>query len=259
MRAFDDVLRDAALRFGIYVTRARQPPPVLDLLERLWPTYDPSRLARYGDDGDGGYLLPDNLAGVTGCASPGVADSVSFEVAMARVGIPSWLVDASIDELPQQVAGATFIDRFVGSRTEDQLLTLSDLIETMPEGDLVVQLDIEGDEYATLAATPIDVLTRARILVVELHHLYNLFEPVSGPPMAAAIARLLDHFGVAHLHANNMDGELRIAGRVVPRALEVTFVRNDAMIAAQGPVTLPHPLDSPCVPGRPDIVPVFHP
>lgn len=259
MRAIDDVVRDLALRGGIHVSRVTPPDAVLEVVARLWPTYDPARLARYGADGDGGYLLPDDLHGIAAVVSPGVADNVSFELDLAQLGIPSWLVDASIDALPRPVPGATFLRRFVGSRTEGDLVSLQDLVAAVPAGDLVVQLDVEGDEYRVLDATPTDVLRRARILVVEFHDLFGLFEPTVGPFMLRVLTRLLDSFGVAHVHANNMDGVLKVARRVIPRALEVTFVRHDAMLRAGGPVRLPHPLDRPCRPDRPDVVPVFLP
>lgn len=259
MRPIDDIVRDAAIRVGLYVSRTTPETEVLSVLAQLWPTYDPSHLTRYGGNSDGGYLMPDDLTGVVACVSPGVADAVSFEVDLAEVGIESLMVDGSIDRLPHPVPGATFLPRYVGARTEADVVALSDLFAASPEGDLILQLDIEGAEYQVLAATPSAVLERARIIVVELHDLYNVFEPTTGPLMLDVLRRLLRTHGVAHVHANNMDGFLTVAGRVVPRALEVTFVRHDHMITSATQVTLPHPLDRPCCPDRPDIVPVLHP
>lgn len=257
MRALDDILRDRLVQLGVYMSRTTPRHSVLDVLAQLWPSYDPSRLARYGSDGDGGYLLPDDLGGITGCVSPGVADNVDFELALAEIGIPSQMVDASIEALPRPVPGSTFSRRFVASRSEGDFVSLTDLFAAAPEGDLVLQLDVEGDEYRVLAATPMDVLRRARVIVVELHDLFSLFEPTAGPFMLDVLTRLLRAFGVAHVHANNMDGVLRVAGRRLPRAMEVTFVRLDAMIPTDEIVRLPHPLDRPCRPGRPEIVPIL--
>jgi hypothetical protein len=39
-------------------------------------------LIRLGADGDGGYLVPDDLEDVAACFSPGVDDRASFESAM---------------------------------------------------------------------------------------------------------------------------------------------------------------------------------
>lgn len=257
LRPIDDIVRDAATRAGFHLSRSATRSEVLELLAQLWPTYDPTRLARYGDDGDGGYLMPDDLTGIVGCISPGVADSVSFELHLADLGIESLMVDASIEQLPRTVPGAAFSRKFVGARTEGDLVTLTDLVATIPDGDLILQLDIEGDEYLALAATSSQVLERARIIVIELHHLYNLFEPVQSALMHDALRRVLSTHGVAHLHANNMDGFLRVGGVTIPRAMEVTFVRRDAMLSSGARVQLPHPLDHPCVPDRPDVVPAF--
>jgi hypothetical protein len=42
------------------------------LLERLYPVEGGHPLIRVGPDGDGGYLLPDDLSGIVACFSPGV-------------------------------------------------------------------------------------------------------------------------------------------------------------------------------------------
>ena len=48
-------------------------------------------------------------------------------------------------------------------------------------GDLLLQMDIDGDEYETLLSMPILLQKRFRIIVVEFHYLDYLFsEPIFG-------------------------------------------------------------------------------
>ena len=45
----------------------------IELLTRLYPYDSGHTLLRLGPNGDGGYLVPDDLDGITHCFSPGVA------------------------------------------------------------------------------------------------------------------------------------------------------------------------------------------
>ena len=52
-------------------------------------------LVRIGGEGDGGYLLPDDLKGIRKCFSPGVSTTAEFEKHVARTyGIKSFLAAA---------------------------------------------------------------------------------------------------------------------------------------------------------------------
>lgn len=50
--------------------------------------------------GDGGYLIPDDLEGISACFSPGVDDRATFETSLIARGIPCFLADASVDKAP---------------------------------------------------------------------------------------------------------------------------------------------------------------
>jgi hypothetical protein len=65
-------------------------------------------LIRVGDFGDGGYLVPDDLSGIRACFSPGVSKQASFELDMAKRGIPSFMADASVAGPAIGVPGAEF-------------------------------------------------------------------------------------------------------------------------------------------------------
>ena len=49
---------------------------VLNLIQKLHPKKTIKPLIRMGPNGDGGYLIPDDLEGIEACFSPGV-DQVS--------------------------------------------------------------------------------------------------------------------------------------------------------------------------------------
>lgn len=70
---------------------------ILEFLSRLFPLDPGYALVRVGPSGDGGYLIPDDLVGVTHCFSPGVASVSGFEEELARMGVGCFLADYSVD------------------------------------------------------------------------------------------------------------------------------------------------------------------
>ena len=80
---------------------------VLGLLRLLHPQASERPLRRIGGPGDGGYLVPDDLDGIVGCISPGVSTEVGFDLALAEMGIPVFLADASVPAPPSRTRAFT--------------------------------------------------------------------------------------------------------------------------------------------------------
>lgn len=146
----------------------------------LRPYTTDTPLIRVGDFGDGGYLVPDDFRGIAACYSPGVSQQASFEMDVAKRGIPSFMADASVENPPLQVPGAQFVRKFLGDKDAGEFMTLASWVaetDPDPKADLLLQMDIEGAEYETLGAAPRDLLRRFRIIVIELHNLPYVTRP----------------------------------------------------------------------------------
>jgi hypothetical protein len=221
----------------------------------LTPQASDTPLLRLGDFGDGGYLVPDDLRGIAACYSPGVSAQASFEMDLAKRGIPSFMADASVEGPPLDVPGARFVPKFLGDRDAGDTMTLATWVAATvpdPAADLLLQMDIEGAEYATLAAAPRALLRRFRIIVVEWHHLPSvLTKPRFTRPALAAFDRLGEDFVTVHLHPNNVAGSVEIDGEAVPRVVEATLLRRDRAAGLRPATMLPHPLDRRHNPKRP--------
>ena len=120
-------------------------------------------------------------------------------------------------------------------------------------GDLLLQMDIEGSEYAVLIDTPATVLRRFRIMVIEFHALEWLFTKFGCTLMTAIFDKLLADFVVCHLHPNNYTPAQRCGTIEIPPVMEFTFLRRDRVRRGGRGPRLPHPLDAPCRPDKPEL------
>lgn len=221
----------------------------------LRPVQTDTPLIRVGDFKDGGYLVPNDFAGIAACYSPGVSAQSSFEFDIAKHGIPSFMADASVDAPPLDVPGGQFVKKFLGPADENEYMSLSTWVEQTdpnPNADLLLQMDIEGAEYRTLSATPSEILQRFRIIVIEFHHIpSSLTKPAFYKRAKAAIDALSPYFQSVHLHPNNVSGTVEIEGLQIPRVVEVTFLRRNRVLNPRPVLNLPHPLDRRHDPRRP--------
>ena len=258
---FKKLLKRCGLRFAsganLHYMRHTPPQSVRNFVRRLAPLDLGVPLIRLGGTSDGGYLIPDDLEGIRYCFSPGVADLVAFERALLDLGIPSFLADYSVDGPPCDLPGCDFLKRFVGPVNDSKTITLDEwLQEALPapeKNDLILQMDIEGAEYLTLLATSPDILSRFRIIALEIHNLGHLNHPIFFQLADSVIRKLLDLFEIAHIHPNNAAGSVPLAGIDIPRVLELTLLRKDRVLRRAPISCLPHELDEPNVPDLPDI------
>lgn len=238
-----------------------------DLIGQLSPRDAGVSLIRIGGPGDGGYLVPDDLAGVTTCFSPGVNYTKAFEDALAQqYGIRSHMCDFSsgLHKLSTPlVDGLQFFEKlWLDLPGTPDSIDLDTWVarHSLPQEDLILQMDIEGAEYRNLLHVDPRTLRRFRILIFELHGLNDLqyrdflkriFEP--------AMRKILVDFIPVHAHPNNCCGAVALSDSiVVPRVLEMTFLRKDRVRRSAGShshrgVALPHAEDVANVPKNPPL------
>ena len=230
---------------------------VLELIRSLRPRSCGVSLIRIGGNGDGGYLVPDDLTGIEYCFSPGVYYTAEFEDELANRNIRSFLADYSVERPPVMRPEFLFDRKFIGANDNEMSMTLSawkDKYLPGYGGDMLLQMDIEGGEYEVLLSTPLELLGSFRIIVLELHSLERLFDPFAFGIMKACFEKLLSRFYVVHSHPNNCSGMIDQNGIEIPEVMEMTFYNRSR--SAPGPyrVDYPHVLDVDNCQGRPSFI-----
>lgn len=252
--AFNGAKRVNEMAFSdhVWVDRAADPERIRAVIQAL-RAHAPGRpLIRVGGDGDGGYLVPDDLRGIEACISPGVSAEVGFDLEMAQRGIDVVMADASVAAPPIDHPRFTFHKKFLGVVNDETFMRLDNLVTSHPAmGDLILQMDIEGAEYGVLLDTSEETLRRFRIIVLEVHDLGQMFGRYGLGTIEALVAKLKRSHAVVHIHANNCCGSVTRRGIEIPRVMEFTFQRRDRGVSAEPvPTTYPHPLDANNVPGH---------
>jgi len=249
-----DLVRQLLLTSGRSIAEATDIKDLERFIEKFRPKSVGKKLIRIGGKGDGAYLLPDDLSGISTCFSPGVDVTSTFEEELAeRYGINSFMVDFSVDKPPIDNKFFHFDKKFLGNKNDEKFIRLEDWLKnnTNDNSDLLLQMDIEGAEYEVIIDTPREVFNKFRIMVIEFHFLDMIFNKNAFKMTEAVFDKLSNDFTVAHIHPNNSRPIINKNLINIPELLEFTFLRNDRVELSDEKLRFPHALDEQCVPNRP--------
>ena len=248
-------LRGVLARAGIGIVRATPERDIARTLNALWPVQTNLNLIRIGSPHDGGYILLDDLVGISDLFSPGVQNNWCFEEELVELtGARPHLLDCNgaPEGTPFEVRTA-----FLGGFSDEDQLGVNDWIHSCSpdeRSDWLLQMDIEGSEYEVIAGIQSDLLKRFRGIIVEIHRLDLLVDANwFGFTLQPFMRKLLRDFVPVHIHANNSAGPVYAYGYQIPRLLEVSLWRRDRCIPGPAVDSLPHWLDAPNVPGKRDV------
>ena len=236
----------AGALFGKFIVEQTDVSKLSNFIESLHPISFGKELIRMGSSNDGGYLLPNDLDGICGCFSPGVANSSSLEYTCAELGMDVFMADYSVDGPAARHERFHFTKKFVGVTSNDQFITLDKWVldnDRDPRSDLLLQIDIEGFEYEVFLSASDQLMQRFRIIVAEFHRLDQLWcKPFFG--LASRVFEKIQqtHYCV-HVHPNNWRGSVKKGDVEIPINMEFTFIRKDRVDAFDFATEFPHPLD----------------
>ena len=212
----------------------------------LKPVTTNKPLVRFGPNGDGGYLIPDDYRGIEYCFSPGVGGTSGFELKCSQEGMEVFLADASV-ECPQFSNNKFhFIKKYVGTQISSNYILIDDWVKnsiTNVEKDLIFQMDIEGAEYNNIMPMSDNLMGKIRIFVIEFHDLNKLWSEDFFSLANKTFDKILKTHTCVHIHPNNSNRPFIRDGIIIPPVCEFTFLRKDRIISSSPYKTFPNKLD----------------
>lgn len=250
-----DFINQYLLPGSLRLSKGSTHEQIARFLASVRPMKTEHSLIRIGGEADGGYLVPEDLDGISVCFSPGVAGTCDFEEACARRGIRSFMADYSVDGPPTHNPLFHFEKKYLGARNDEVFTTLGSWIgrNAADSTDMLLQMDIEGGEYPVLLSASRETLLRFRTIIVEFHSLERLADQAGFQLIELAFAKLTEDFDIVHAHVNNCTSVLRYKGFELPPVMEFTFHRKDRSKHREAATEFPHPLDRGNLAGRRDV------
>jgi len=230
-----------------YPTRLTDNQDIQELLNRLRPMKCDKELIRLGPQGDGGYLIPNDLKDIKACFSPGVDQISDFEWDCANRGMQVFMADYSVEGPAARHKNFHFLKKFLGIIQTENTTTLEDWVGSSisdSDSELLLQMDIEGAEYEVILGTSEDLIKRFRIIAIEFHSLKLLWSEPFFRLVSRAFEKLLQTHVCVHNHPNNINPSKKIGNVTLPSVTEMTFLRRDRADELSPAIVFPHPLDS---------------
>lgn len=243
------LFNNLSYKLGLNLSNAVSPNEIKFFLKKLYPIHPGIELIRLGPDHDGGYLIPNDLDGISSCFSPGVDNESGFELDLAKKGMDVYLADYSVDKPKIDHPKFHFTKKFIGADDFQEFMTLDTWVNrSIPDkgkDDLIIQMDIEGFEYDAILSLSRELLNRFRIIILELHHLDKIFDRYNFNRFDRVFRKLLENHRVVHLHPNNVRTPVVKSGVSIPPFMEITLIRKDRIKSVKFRNDFPHSLDRP--------------
>jgi hypothetical protein len=226
-QAAENAIRTIFSLTGLNVEKSTDKDSIVTLIGKLHPFLTDKELIRVGTNGDGGYLIPDDLEGISACFSPGVGSKSSFEEECLKYGMQVFMADNSVDSPAVKNDQLHFIKKNIGMISNDDFITMDDWVKSSLENrnsELLLQMDIESYEYPSIISMSNALLSRFRIIVIEFHKLHKLWNKEFYSLASAVFQKLLQTHTCVHIHPNNYGGIEKLSGIEIPRLAELFLI-----------------------------------
>jgi hypothetical protein len=255
LKAFKQIIQFCLSYGSLRVTRTISYQNYKLLYSKLRPVNNGYNLIRIGPNGDGGYLIPDDLDGIDHVISGGSGNDWGFEKQLKAEINPSITILDTIDKKPADLdPDVDFIDAWLTEIGSKGRVSLEELLSPKKSTSIFLKIDIEGAEFEVLRSIPEHELAKIRILVVEFHGLERMLDRNFLKFVALPVLdKLFLKFDLVHAHGNNCCGVVKMRNLALPRVLEMTFHNKNRGLGNFGLGVIPHNLDKRIVEKRPEL------
>ncbi len=236
---------------------------IFELYDLVRPkTYPGLKKIRIGNrKSDGGYVMVDDFEGINAALSLGIGTDVTWDSEMSQYGMDIYQFDHTVEapdavkDNPRLHFHQCGISGIKGHHPK--MKTIGEILgEEMSDyaGDLILKIDIDGYEWEVFENMSTEILHRFRQICIEIH------TPLGRPSQSRrrlrnlnVLRKLNSVFAPVHLHANNASPPRVFCGYVVPKLLEITYIRRDGQSFTNSQESFPGEYDVPNIASHPEI------
>ena len=179
---------------------------------------------RIGNDNDGGYILLNDFKDIKIAYSFGISNEISFDKYLADKNIDIFMYDHTIEKLPFQ--NKRFHWKKIGLTDkfgkEDNKKTLYELIKENGHSNIknmILKIDIEGEEWKIFNDISTDILTQFKYIIVEFH-----FSDKIAENYLKVFTKINISHQIFHLHCNNAGPLIYFDNNIICSLLEISFI-----------------------------------
>jgi hypothetical protein len=186
------------------------------------------QLIRVGSSHDGGYVMMHPRSTSCKVISLGIADNMEFEIELVEKNLVSaiFCFDGSIEKMPAKFDAIEFECRYIKAKETENSLTLSQVLVGIYSEELILKIDIEGDEWEVLDSLSKSELRKFSQIVGEFHGFASNMSDVEVQKMTTLLKRINGEFHLVNLHPNNWSQYRIIQGIPIPDVIELTFINR---------------------------------
>jgi hypothetical protein len=177
-----------------------------------------------GDQDQGGYVMLEDFAGIVGCYSFGIGGDVAWDLYLANLGLPVYQYDHTVSTSPCHHDNFHFFKQGLGVEDKDDLKSLATTLRSNRHestSNLLLKIDIEGDEWPVLDSLNSNILSQFRQIVCEFHDLHRAtFSEFAFRDRVNRVFSLLERTHYPVHHRNTKVG--------IPEAAEITWALRSA-------------------------------
>lgn len=207
---------------------------------------------RFGSDGDGGYMMHDDILSSDICLSFGVGDNFSFDLDIAKKCHEVWMFDHTVNNLKISQPNIKFNKIGISHQKSYNYTTMDEILKKVPSDiDIILKMDIEGSEWKVLSNLDDTLFTRFRQIIVEFHDLHKILNNQLFSEITQTLEKLNKSHKLINGHINNWSSFQLVAGVPFPDVIEATYLRRDSESLNDKNLTLIENLGD--MPNNPDV------
>jgi len=179
---------------------------------------------RIGGRNDGGYVLLNDFEKIRIAYSFGISDEISFDKGLADKNIDVFMYDHTIEKLP--FSNPKFHWKKIGlsaiGRNHNKMKTLNNIIKENGhenEKNMILKLDIEGNEWKVLYNINKEILTQFKYIIIEFHFIIE-FKAL----FLKVFKKMNKTHQIFHLHCNNIGSLINFDNIYICDSLEVSYI-----------------------------------